>query len=87
MLTGTDLVYKSRELHFEYLRKHEECLIYVANMSRFLGVLLMSGLSAPHIAEIFNAIFSHLARSVLVVREIKGCCFTACFYLMDQSGE
>lgn len=31
--------------------------------------------------------FSHLARSVLVVREIKGCCFTACFYLMDQSGE
>lgn len=31
MLTGTDLVYNSSEIHFEYLRKHEECLIYVAN--------------------------------------------------------
>lgn len=33
MLTGTDLVYNSSEIHFEYLRKHEECLIYVANRS------------------------------------------------------
>lgn len=85
---GTDLVDNSSKIHFEYLRKHEECLIYVANMSVFWGCFnVWYELSAPHIAEIFNAIFSNLARSVLVVREIKGCCFTACFYLMDQSGD
>lgn len=39
MLTGTDLVYNSSEIHFEYLRKHEECLIYVANRSG-VGVFL-----------------------------------------------
>lgn len=88
MLTGTDLVYNSSKIHFEYLRKPEECLIYVANVSVFWGCFnVWYELSAPHIAEIFNATFNNLARSVLVVREIKGCCFTACFYLMDQSGE
>lgn len=35
VLTGTDLVYNGSKIHFEYLRKHEECLIYVANMSVF----------------------------------------------------
>lgn len=87
MLTGTDLAFNSSEIHFEYLRKHEECLIYVANKVCFLGVVLMSATNYVLLtAELFNAIF-HLARSVLVVIEIKGCCFTACFYLMDQSGE
>lgn len=65
MLTGTDLVYNSSEIHFEYLRKHEECLIYVANRSGvfwfFLGgvggVVLMSAIKHVHLtAELFNAI-------------------------------
>lgn len=62
MLTGTDLVYNSSEIHFEYLRKHEECLIYVANRSgvfflflfffRGGGGVLMSAIKH----ELFNAI-------------------------------
>lgn len=40
VLTGTDLVYYSSKIHFEYLTKHEECLIYVANISVFEVVLL-----------------------------------------------
>lgn len=46
MLTGTDLVYNSSEIHFEYLRKHEECLIYVANRSGvffFVFVFFLGG--------------------------------------------
>lgn len=35
MSTGTDLVYNSGKIHFEYLTKNDECLIYVANMSVF----------------------------------------------------
>ena len=42
MLTGTDLVYNSSKIHFEYLRKQEECLIYVANTSVFLRLFLIS---------------------------------------------
>lgn len=30
VLPGTGLVYYSSKIHFEYLTKHEECLIYVA---------------------------------------------------------
>lgn len=33
VITGTDLVYNSSKRHFEYRRTHEECLIYVENMS------------------------------------------------------
>lgn len=71
MLPGTDLVYNSSQRHFEYWRKHEECFIYVENMSGFFcGCFnVRFELSAPHINEIFNAIFNILARSVLVVRD------------------
>lgn len=43
-------------------------------------------LDAPHTAEVFNAILGKRARSVLVDGEVKGCCFTACFYVLDQLG-
>lgn len=42
VLTVADLAYSSSEIHFEYLRKQEECLIYVADMSVFSGVVLIS---------------------------------------------
>lgn len=88
VLTVADLAYNSSEIHVEYLRKQEECLIYVADMCVFFWGCFnfCYELSAPHTAEIFNAIFNILARSAQVVREIKSCSFTACFYLTDQSG-
>lgn len=63
------------------LSQRDECLIYVANMSGFfLGCFnFWYESSEPYIAEIFNAIFNILARSVLVLREIKSHSSTASF--------
>lgn len=87
VLTVADLAYNSSEIHFEYLRTTGRvlnlCCRYVCS---FWGFNFCYELSAPHTAEIFNAIFNILARSALVVREIKSCSFTACFYLTINRG-